>query len=141
MPLVALRSGQRVDITRVERPRQLRGIDFTCQLCGASMVVKAGDLVRASRLSKRPASQGHYLSVGAERRVLRVGATRHELAFAVTAIIPEGQTGRRLPTTDVEIARKAMPCVHCGAVTSDWWTCDGQSGLCKCNACAANGLY
>ncbi len=58
MPFVAkLRSGgERIDITRVERPREmLPAGDIICQLCGEAMIVKAGFVVRA-HFAHRPGS-------------------------------------------------------------------------------------
>lgn len=49
MPFIGVHreTGQRLDITAVEQPRRvLKSGEWVCQLCGASLVVKAGLVVR-----------------------------------------------------------------------------------------------
>jgi competence CoiA-like predicted nuclease len=50
MPFVALHreTKERIDITRIENPREtLKSGDYVCQLCGIPVIIKAGLIVRA----------------------------------------------------------------------------------------------
>lgn len=88
MPFIAklISTGERVDITRIENPRQsLRAADIVCQLCGEPMIVKAGLIVRPHFAHKTQCTSDY----AAHPESLEHLATKRYLADALRAGAPE----------------------------------------------------
>ena len=66
----------------------------------------------------------------------------------VTACTPQAtlsEVFRERPTPQVEqwsgYAQREAPCEFCGKTTADWWSYDGNTGLCKCRECSRQGKW
>ncbi|MFC1977348.1 hypothetical protein ACFLWS_03670 [Chloroflexota bacterium] len=45
------------------------------------------------------------------------------------------------PKNPINIGMREGVCVHCGQLTTDWWSFDGNTKTCKCRKCRQEGKY
>jgi hypothetical protein len=132
----------------VHSPQVYEGVRFDIGLDDVLISPKNGEFVHPGERERL--SQYREEQEAMEKRLRE--AEEHNRRFVLSRMAEPRPVSMPRPTSNPAPLRERPPysiiqslekvgtCVFCGRETTDWWTHDGTTGMCKCNACLRQGI-
>jgi hypothetical protein len=133
----------------VHPPQVYKGFAFTTELDDVLVSPKSGEVVHPG---ERERLLLYRQEQEAREKRLR-DAEEHNQKFVLPRMAeprlpsspPQHNPGAPLlretsAYDSIQSLEKKGTCMFCGQVTTDWWSHEGTTGMCKCNACMRQGI-